>query len=76
VAILRYGPLTLMAAAFAHRTTSYFAATFDFGVWNIGNIWFANAILIGLAVFGFVTATRGQTLLKDEVFDSATRTSS
>ncbi len=76
VAILRYGPLTLMAAAFAHRTTSYFAATFDFGVWNIGNIWFAHAILIGLAVFGFVTATRGQTLLKDEVFDSATRTSS
>ncbi len=71
-AILRFGPLTLAAAAFAHRTASYFAPMFDFGVWNIGNIWFANAILIGLAVFGFVTATRGQTLLKDEVFDSAT----
>jgi hypothetical protein len=76
VAILRFGPLTLAAAVFTQRVTSYFGATFDFAVWNMGNIWFANGILIGLAVFGFVTATRGQTLLKDEVFDSATKVSS
>jgi hypothetical protein len=63
----------LAAAAFTHRTASYFTPTFDFAVWNIGNIWFANAILIALAVFGLVTATRGQTWLKDEVFDSATK---
>ena len=73
VAILRFGPLTLAAAAFTHRTASYFTPTFDFAVWNIGNIWFANAILIALAVFGLVTATRGQTWLKDEVFDKATK---
>ena len=45
------------------------------GVGVVGNIWLVNALLIGLAVFGFMTATRGQALLKDEVFDSATKAS-
>lgn len=64
---------TLVTAAFAHQVASHSTPTFDFGVWNIGNLWFANAILLGLAVFGFLTATRGRTLLENEAFDSATR---
>jgi hypothetical protein len=60
-----------MSAAFSHRVASYFRPTFDLAVWDIGNSWFANAVLIALAVFGFMTATRGQTLLKEEFFDSA-----
>ena len=67
----RLGPLTLVASEFTAQVASYFSPTFEFAVWNIGNIWLGNALLIGLAVFGFMTATRGQALLKDEVFDSA-----
>jgi len=70
-ALLRFGLLTLMAAEFTHHVATYFVPTFDFGVWDVGNVWFANGVLIALAVFGFMTATRGQTLLKEEIFDSA-----
>ncbi len=72
LAILCLEPLTLATLGFSHQVSSYFRATFEFRVWNIGNIWFANAILIGLVGFGFLTATRGQRWLKYEVFESAT----
>ena len=70
LATLRFGLLTLGATLLVDGISRIFIPTFDFSVWDAGNIWFANGVLIALAVYGFFTATRGQRLLKDEVFDT------
>ena len=70
LATLQFGLLTLGAATVVHTIGDAFAPTFDFSVWDAGNVGFANGVLIALAVYGFFTATRGQSLLKDEVFET------
>ena len=71
MATLRFGLLALGAATLANLLIGgILAPTFDFSVWDAGNVWFASGVLIALAVYGFFTATRGQSLFKDEVFDT------
>ena len=68
ISMLRFGLLTFAFVTVSNITYVHFTPTFDFSAWYAGNVWFAVSILVALAIYGFVTATKGQSFFKDEVF--------
>jgi hypothetical protein len=62
--LTRFGILPFMVAFMFQQIEGGFPLTLDFSRWYAGASLFAMGVAIGIAAFGFVTATRGRAILK------------
>jgi serine/threonine-protein kinase len=65
--LTRFGLLPFMVAEFFSSMALYFPLTLDASRWYFGASLFALVVLIGLGIYGLVTATAGQSLFRDEL---------